>query len=264
VPALVVLSVVAVLAAPLAVPRDVVALRTLAAYMAVGIALRVIGLARDGAGGMAARFFTARVTRARPEVQTRRWLEGLALGGVSVALFIAARALGRDEAPYASLREGARAAIAVVALLAMAESSERTIRAGAALFGYALPPLHRAPARSRTVAELWGRRWNLWLGAWLRDHVYSPLARAGAPRRGVLAAFAVSALVHVVPTAVAVGAGAAIAIGAFFIAQGAIVVLESRARVRTWPPSFARVASIAAFAATAPLFGEPFLRSLGL
>lgn len=263
---------VAILAAPLGVPADHLAARTAIAYLAAGAVLRLVDVARAPATFRAADRVAMvlllvdprRTRRVAAGVRARLWIESLALGGVSVALLFAASRWHADEAPFASPRQYGRSVALVVALLAGAESTSRLLAAIAALFGRDVPALHVAPGRSRTLAEFWGRRWNRLVGEWLREHCYQPLARAGLPRLGVLAAFAASALIHVYPTAIAIGAAPAVAIGSFFVAHGALMLLESLLRVRRWPAALGRAYVVGAFALTAPLFSEPFLRSLAL
>jgi hypothetical protein len=68
----------------------------------------------------------------------------------------------------------------------------------------------------------------------------------------------------VYPTYIAIGAGPAAAIAGFFLAHGALMVIEARLHVRRWRPVRRAAYVYSTFAVTAPLFTEAFLRSLGL
>jgi hypothetical protein len=205
-----------------------------------------------------------RARRVPRQVLVGRLLASVVLGAISVGLLVAAHALLDRDAPFGSARQYARAWLGGLAVLAGAESSEALLCAGAAAAGWNVPSLHRSPARSRTLAEFWGRRWNRLVGSWLREHAFAPLARAGLPRAGIVGAFAASALLHAYPTALAIGPGPAATIGAFFVAHGALIVLEARVSVKGWPRAARHAFVAAAFAITVPLFVEPFLRSLSL
>jgi hypothetical protein len=193
-----------------------------------------------------------------------RWALGLLLSAAGIVLFVLASHLSDGRPAFGSLREWLRALTAAAGLYLVAEGSERIAAAGATLLGYSVPSLHRTPGRSRTLGEFWGQRWNRLVGAWLREHCYAPLARAGFSRLGTLAAFGASALIHVYPTALSVGAGPAAAMGAFFVVQGTMVVVESRVGARRWPAWLGHAYVITAFALTVPLFSEALLRSLRL
>ena len=68
--------------------------------------------------------------------------------------------------------------------------------AARALLGLHLEPQFDRPYLSASLRDFWGRRWNLSVPALLRQCVFRPVrARLGAPA-GVLAAFAVSGLMH--------------------------------------------------------------------
>jgi hypothetical protein len=69
--------------------------------------------------------------------------------------------------------------------------------AARALLGLDLEPQFDRPYLSSSLRDFWGRRWNLSVSALLRQCVFLPVrARLGAAAAGVLAAFAVSGLMH--------------------------------------------------------------------
>jgi D-alanyl-lipoteichoic acid acyltransferase DltB (MBOAT superfamily) len=121
-----------------------------------------------------------------------------------------------------------------------------------------------APWRSRTVAELWNRRWNRAVGAWLRRFCYAPLARRGHVGLGMLAAFAASAWIHFWPVLVAVGLVPALAMAGFFFAQALLIVIETKLAVARWPAWAGHAWTVTAMLATSPLFCVPMLLVLGL
>ena len=108
--------------------------------------------------------------------------------------------------------------------------------AARALLGLHLEPQFDRPYLSASLRDFWGRRWNLSVPALLRQCVFRPVrARLGAPA-GVLAAFAVSGLMHEVMfsyLALRPPTGEA---AAFFALHGACAVAEEWwAARRRWP-----------------------------
>ncbi|MBT3342545.1 MAG: hypothetical protein HN712_17285 [Gemmatimonadetes bacterium] len=63
-----------------------------------------------------------------------------------------------------------------------------------ALVGLPLRPLHDNPLTSGSVAEFWGRRWNRWIGGWLRSQFFRPLRHH--PYAALFCAFIASGLWH--------------------------------------------------------------------
>lgn len=55
-------------------------------------------------------------------------------------------------------------------------------------------PIHRHPAKSISLSDFWGRRWNLWIQDWLRD-VTSGLHHRQSKKR-ILTVFILSGLFH--------------------------------------------------------------------
>lgn len=124
------------------------------------------------------------------------------------------------------------------------------------LVGVRIPEMHRAPILSRSLTEFWGQRWNRIVGAWLRRHCFLPFARRRQPGRGLLLAFVASTALHAWFAGVAVGWVAALAMGSYFLIQGALVAVEQRVRPgelggRTW--------ALLGAGLPAPLFVEPML-----
>ncbi|WP_394840882.1 membrane bound O-acyl transferase family-domain-containing protein [Pendulispora brunnea] len=263
----------AMLAAPLCIPAEAVAARTLAGYAAAACLLRVIDLACAPETFRPVQRIAIlilpivdprRVSRMRERgFPWGRAVAGIALGAASMALFVTAHLFFAAEPPFGSTRQFARSMMAALAVLAAGESMDRLVRVAGAAAGFEIPPLYRAPALSRTLVEFWGQRWNLPVTTWLREHIHAPLARVGLRRTGTLLAFAVSGLVHVYPTAIGAGLAPAMAMGAFFLVHGAAVALEPRLGARSWPRALGHAYVVAIFALTMPLFSEALLRSIG-
>jgi hypothetical protein len=60
--------------------------------------------------------------------------------------------------------------------------------------GRVLPPIFNHPWRSRSVADFWGNRWNLWFSDWFRYAIFSRLRPR--PVFALFLVFAVSGLMH--------------------------------------------------------------------
>ena len=60
--------------------------------------------------------------------------------------------------------------------------------------GGLFPALHQNPLLARSIADFWGRRWNLWFSDWFRFTILGPLRRR--PTLAVVLVFLVSGLVH--------------------------------------------------------------------
>ncbi len=60
--------------------------------------------------------------------------------------------------------------------------------------GRLLPVLHRNPFASRSIADFWGRRWNLWMSDWFRFVIFAPLRRR--PWLAAWLVFTFSGLLH--------------------------------------------------------------------
>ena len=67
------------------------------------------------------------------------------------------------------------------------------------LFGVRPPVCFDEPWKSETVAEFWGKRWNLAIAGQLRNVFFKPLAEMGHRAAGEVAVFLGSALLHMIP-----------------------------------------------------------------
>jgi hypothetical protein len=254
------------LAVPLALPAWPMALRFLMALASLFSILRVIEVRRDARehGALHRMFaFVApldafAITRAPARLDARGLLAAVAgacvgaVGGVIVWL-----------APSGSWRWPVAAFGCAVGLLGAMDALSAFDRALLRAVGIESPPVQDAPIRSRSVGELWGRRWNRAVGGWLRKHCFAPLARRRHVGLGVLASFAASAAIHFWPVLVAVGLIPALAMAAFFFVQALLVMIESRLGVARWPSVAAHTWTIGVMLASSPLFTVPILLVLG-
>jgi hypothetical protein len=129
-----------------------------------------------------------------------------------------------------------------------------------ALAGYRVSDGFRYPILARSVLDFWSR-YNVWIHRWLKRHVFAPIGRRRRrPALGILAAFALSGLLHEYLIVVAVPG----LIGrqfAFFGLHGLGALggawLDWNYRIATGhrPPNGLAIAATLAFVlATAPLF----------
>jgi alginate O-acetyltransferase complex protein AlgI len=126
--------------------------------------------------------------------------------------------------------------------------------------------LFRAPLLSRSLAEFWGRRWNLAFSEMTATGVYRPLSAVAGKRVALLAAFVFSGLLHELAISLPVLAGFGLPL-LYFAIHGALMLAE-RALERAGRPIDRRAAvgrAWTAFWLVAPLpvlFHRPFLRGV--
>lgn len=96
--------------------------------------------------------------------------------------------------------------------------------------GIVLPPLFRNPFASRSLADFWGRRWNLWFNDWFRYVLFDRLG--SRPVLAVWLVFTVSGLMHEyvvnVPLLLVTGTNLLGGMMVYYLLQGAGVVIENR------------------------------------
>ena len=131
--------------------------------------------------------------------------------------------------------------------------------------GRLMPAPHRNPFAARTVADFWGRRWNLWMSDWFRFAIFTPLRRR--PVLAVWLIFFVSGVLHeyVLNLTLWIVTGKKLfgTMMLYFLLQGAGVLAERRFlkdhpginRLFTWLVVFAPVPLV---------FHESMLRALHL
>jgi hypothetical protein len=148
-----------------------------------------------------------------------------------------------------------------------AAGMHRLIVGVAQLLGRPVRGLLDHPLHSLSLGEFWSRRWNRMVQVNLATGFYRPLAHSGFPTLGLLAAFAASGAMHVVPI---LGAGP-IGIVALpcayvlwcFLCHGAAVLIEQRLGwhkqpIERWARAIARIRTVLLFLALSPGLIEPF------
>jgi hypothetical protein len=86
-------------------------------------------------------------------------------------------------------------------------------------------PIMNQPAAARSLAEFWGRRWNLAFRDLAHRFVFLPLLRWMHPTSALLAGFAISGLIHELVISVPAGGGYGWPT-AYFVIQGLGVMFE--------------------------------------
>lgn len=132
--------------------------------------------------------------------------------------------------------------------------------------GFPVRRLFRDPLASRTLGEFWSKRWNLAFVEMNQVYVLPRLAgrRASSASRvaPLVAAFAVSGVLHEVAISVPVAAG----FGGpmlYFLLHGALVAAEDRLGVTRWPSLLTRAWTWAAVLLPLPLlFHDAFRAAL--
>jgi hypothetical protein len=92
------------------------------------------------------------------------------------------------------LRGPALSYLATVAVLLMTEVIAFLVILLWLPSGRLMPGPHRNPFAARTVADFWGRRWDVWMSDWFRFAMFAPLRRR--PVLGTWLVFFVSGLLH--------------------------------------------------------------------
>jgi alginate O-acetyltransferase complex protein AlgI len=107
------------------------------------------------------------------------------------------------------------------------------------LAGIDARPLFRAPLRSRSLTEFWGRRWNLAFSEMTAIAVYRPLATPVGRPVATAAAFVASGLLHELAISLPVLAGFGLP-SLYFTLQGGLMLVERALEragrpVHRWP-----------------------------
>jgi hypothetical protein len=88
----------------------------------------------------------------------------------------------------------ARSYLCTVAVLLMTETIAFLVTLLWLPGGCLMPAPHVNPFAARTVADFWGRRWNLWMSDWFRFAIFAPLRRR--PGLALWLIFFVSGVLH--------------------------------------------------------------------
>jgi len=189
----------------------------------------------------------------------KRGLARLVLGALLVAL-----------ARLAWMRTGSRllaTALALPGLSFILHFGIFNVAAGAWRYaGVDVYSLFRAPLLSKSLAEFWGRRWNLAFSEMTAIGVYRPLSRLLGKPPALVAAFLFSGLLHELAISLPVRAGFGLPLLYFAIHGG--LMLAERGLERAGRPVYRRPAlgrAWTTFWLVAPLpilFHRPFLRGV--
>lgn len=135
--------------------------------------------------------------------------------------------------------------------------AEAGYRLHLSVFGVKAPVCFDEPWKSTTVAEFWGKRWNLAIAGQLRNVFFKPLAEAGQRGMGEVAVFWGSAALHMIPIVTLGGSTrAVVTTSLFFIMQPVLIAIEKQCK-------FSSVMWVQfALWSTAPLFALPLLEVL--
>lgn len=138
-------------------------------------------------------------------------------------------------------------------------------RASLAANGLDVEPMQRDPVLSRSASEFWGERWNRVVSSWLRRNVFLPVTRRSrSPRLALLAAFGWSVFLHAFMVLAALDVRNALIMGAFFVVQGLVVLVETKLTVARWPRPMQHAWTILVVAGPSWLFVGPMLEMFGI
>jgi len=134
------------------------------------------------------------------------------------------------------------------------------------MLGADVGPLFRAPLRSRSLSEFWGRRWNLAFSEMTAIGVYRPVSGWAGRSIGLAVAFAASGAMHELAISVPVRSGYGLPL-AYFALHGALMTVERRLEAQGRPVHrrawLGRLWTLWWLAAPLPvLFHRPFLRGV--
>jgi alginate O-acetyltransferase complex protein AlgI len=94
--------------------------------------------------------------------------------------------------------------------------------------GIPVTPIMRSPARAGSLAEFWGRRWNLAFRDLVHRVVFAPVSNRWGHKAALWASFVASGLAHELVISVPAGAGYGLP-GGYFLLQALGVTLERSA-----------------------------------
>jgi hypothetical protein len=135
--------------------------------------------------------------------------------------------------------------------------------------GVPVTPIMRCPIAATSLAEFWGRRWNLAFRDLAHRAVFTPVSRRWGNKAALWASFAASGLMHELVISVPAGAGFGLPTG-YFLLQALGVALERKAernaRLTGWLRTHAFTVA-PAFVLFHPPFVErvmvPFFHAIG-
>jgi hypothetical protein len=131
--------------------------------------------------------------------------------------------------------------------------------------GRLMPVPHHNPFAARTLADFWGRRWDLWMSDWFRFAIFAPLRRR--PMLAVWLVFFVSGLLHeyVLNLTLWLVTGRKLfgSMMVYFLLQGAGMLAERRF-LRSHPSANRLFTWLVVLAPVPLVFHESMLRALHL
>ena len=202
-----------------------------------------------------------------PVQQVRPRLDAILLGQVALYAALCLVVLWLLQPRHAGVMPSfAPLRLVLGALLAYCgmEAITGTVRLVHLLAGLEVAPLQCVPIAARSVGEFWSRRWNRPVSGWLNQFIFVPVFRRAGPVLALIAAFAVSALLHAWMFLTAGGLRVALIAGLFFIVQAGLVLLEVPLRLARWPTPAQRAWTVGVLLVSSPLFTGPMLQVLGL
>lgn len=251
--------------------------------------VRMLALIAVALAGMKAVVVAQRHADGRPDLSWKQWLRfGFAWLGMEPACFTVARqpqgrqgraligsglahmvlgsfVLALAASCAANEHSHARVALALVGTSLVLHFGFCAVLVGAWRWrGVPVGPLFRTPTQSTSLAEFWGRRWNVGFSQMTRAAVYRPLAVRFGRSAGLLGAFAFSGVLHEMAISLPVHAGYGGPL-AYFVVQAALVGLERRARANGHSLSgwSGRAWTLAAVCLPLPLlFHAPFVHGV--
>lgn len=169
--------------------------------------------------GMDAEQFLA-VGGAKPQIQMREWLSALAKAAVGATLIVAGKSALFTGHP---LWSGWLGMIGLVLILHFGTFS--LIALAWKSFGVRAEPIMQHPLASKSLSELWGKRWNLGFRTLSHKLVFRPLQKSYGTVAGTLGAFLASGLIHDLVISVPARGGYGLPT-AYFLIQGFGVIAE--------------------------------------
>lgn len=232
-----------------------VATTFLAMKLVVAVAARAEGLPRLPAlhwlaflvhFGMHPRAFAVRQPRHGQGELLREGLAALSVGLVCYGVALTVKDRPLLAVPLVFVAASATVHFGLLALFV----------AGLRSLGFAAERLFRAPWRARSLAEFWGRRWNLGFAEMCAITVFRPLSRRHGRTVASAMAFLLSGLLHEVAITLPVRAGLGLPT-LYFVVQALAVTVEERLRFtsRVWT-------AVVLLAPLPLLFPAPFVRAI--
>ncbi len=130
--------------------------------------------------------------------------------------------------------------------------------------GIAVRPIMNNPTAAASLAELWGRRWNLAFRDLTHRFLFQPVCRRHGPGVALMAVFLGSGLVHDLVISLPAGGGWGLPT-LYFTLQGAGVLAQRSAFGAIGSGAAGRIFTLAVAVLPAPLlFHPPFLRQVAL